>query len=187
MNLEYLDLSSNFNYLVALPESIGGLTSLVELNISYNQITKLPDSIGRLEKLQHLKVEGNPLVIPPPEVVAHSVDAIKEYMSERLKGHRRENKRGMKSGRQSWLRQIVSMKWAKSGPPGSDATKALSWQEYRPGDGQDDDPFSSVSTPHRRSFFSPLRIFSPRHSSSPLRAFATPRRTPHHVYSPRYG
>lgn len=39
MNLEYLDLSSNFNYLVSLPESIGGLTSLIELNVSYNQIT----------------------------------------------------------------------------------------------------------------------------------------------------
>lgn len=186
MNLEYLDISSNFNYLVALPESIGGLTSLIELNISYNQITALPASIGRLEKLQHLKLEGNPLVVPPPEVVAHSVEAIKEYMAERLIARRRENKRGTKSGHQSWLRQIISGKWAKCGTPSSDSAKALSWQEYRSGDVQDDGTFSSISTPRHRSFFSPLRIFSPRHLSSPFHAFATPRRTPHHVYSPRH-
>jgi len=186
MNLEYLDLSSNFNYLVALPESIGSLTSLIELNISYNQITALPDSIGRLEKLQHLNVEGNPLVVPPPRVVAHSVVAIKEYMENRLNAQRGENNRGMKNGHQSWLRKIILGKWVKCGTPRSDVAQALSWQEYRPGDAQDDGTFSSISTPRGRSFFSPLRIFSPRHSSSPLRAFATPRRTPHHVYSPRH-
>lgn len=186
MNLEYLDISGNFNYLVALPESIGGLTSLIELNISYNQITALPNSIGRLEKLQHLKVEGNPLVIPPPKVVDHSVDAIKEYMANRLNTRPAENKRGTKKGHRSWLRKMISGKWMKFGTPSSDVGRALSWQEYRPETGQDDGTFSSISTPHRRSFLSPLSIFSPRHSSSPLRAFATPRRTPHHVYSPHH-
>lgn len=176
MNLEYLDLSSNFNYLVALPESIGGLTSLIELNISYNQITALPESIGRLEKLQFLKVEGNPLVVPPPEVIDQSVDAIKEYMASRFEARRE----GMKSGRESWLGRIASGKWVRCRMPSSEVLAgSLSWQELRTGNGD----FSSVSTPSRGAFLSPRRLFSPRNSSLTLCAFTTPRRTSRHVYS----
>jgi hypothetical protein len=175
MNLEYLDLSSNFNYLVALPESIGGLISLIELNISYNQITALPASIGRLEKLQFLKVEGNPLLVPPPQVVDQSVDAIKEYMADRLEAHRG----GLKSGRESWLGRIASGKWVRCGTPSSDVLAgALSWQKLRLANGN-----FSPTTPRRAAFLSPIRLFAPRHSSLPVGALATPRRTPHHVYS----
>lgn len=117
MNLKYLDLSNNFNYLVALPESIGGLTSLTELNISHNQITALPASIGVLEELQILNVEGNPLVVPSPQVVYHSLDAIKEYMADRPKARRRGAKtssRGaVKIGFQSWLGRIALAKYGR--------------------------------------------------------------------------
>lgn len=154
LNLEYLDLSSNFNYLVALPESIGGLTSLVELNISYNQIIILPESIGRLEKLRLLKVEGNPLAIPAPQVVDEGVEAIKEYLANRLNARCGV----MKSARQPCLRRMALWKWAT---PSCDMARS----------------FSSISTLRRRAFCSPLRRFTPRRSLSALVALATPRRT----------
>lgn len=176
MNLEYLDLSSNFNYLVSLPESIGGLTSLIELNVSYNQITALPASIGRLEKLQFLNVEGNPLVVPPPQVVDRGLDAIKEYMADWLEACLG----GTNGGQESWLRRIASGKWVRCGTPTSDVLGGgLSRRQLGRGDGD----FSSISTPRRRAFLSPLRLFAPRHSLLPLGSVATPKRTPYSGYS----
>lgn len=168
MNLEYLDLSNNFNYLAALPESIGGLTSLIELNISHNQITALPASIGLLEGLQILKVEGNPLVVPPPRVVDHSVDAIKEYMADRL----RARGDGVKIGCESWLGRIASGKCVRCSTPSAVVSEDALW--FRSADAA----FPSISTPRRRALWSPLRLFSPRTSSSRVDALATPRRTP---------
>eukprot|EP00253_Pinus_taeda_P008771 PITA_08771 len=176
MNLEYLDLSSNFNYLVSLPESIGGLTSLIELNANYNQISALPASIGRLEKLQFLKVEGNPLVVPPPQVVDRGLDAIKEYMADWLEACLG----GTKGGRESWLRRIASGKWVRCGTPTSDL---LAGGLARRQLGRVDGDFSSISTPRRRAFLSPLRLFAPRHSLLPLGCLATPKRTPYSGYS----
>eukprot|EP01018_Ginkgo_biloba_P006520 Gb_35435 [translate_table: standard] len=186
MNLEILNLSQNFNYLVALPDSIGGLTSLIELDVSYNQIRILPASIGGLKKLERLKAEGNPLIVPPPRIVEHSVEAIKQYLEEeRMKNSRGESREGTKSraghGHGSWFGHLVWGKWVRCGTPfgsGMDAN-ALQWHEYRP---NEEAGFSSP----RPGFFSPLRFFSPRHSSSPLRTLSSPRRTPHHWYSPRH-
>ncbi|CAM6081489.1 unnamed protein product [Calypogeia fissa] len=81
--LEYLDVSSNFNDLVSLPESVGDLVSLTYCDLSFNQIKELPDTLGRLEKLRTLKLEGNPLVVPPMDVVEHSHDAVMAYLHQR--------------------------------------------------------------------------------------------------------
>lgn len=81
--LEYLDVSSNFNDLVSVPESVGSLVSLTHLDLSFNQIKELPDALGRLEKLHTLKLAGNPLVVPPTEVVEHSHDAVMQYLHQR--------------------------------------------------------------------------------------------------------
>ncbi|CAA7406026.1 unnamed protein product [Spirodela intermedia] len=82
-NLETLDLSNNFSDLTALPETIGDLVGLRELDLSNNQIHALPDAFGRLENLSKLNLEGNPLVLPPVEVVNQGVEAVKEFMSRR--------------------------------------------------------------------------------------------------------
>lgn len=84
--LEKLNISNNFSdFGGTLPDTIGDLVFLVELDMSFNQIRVLPDSVGALENLKVLKVEHNPLVIPPPEVVEHSLEALLEYMSMRWK------------------------------------------------------------------------------------------------------
>lgn len=82
--LEILNLGSNFNDLTELPETIGSLTSLRELDICNNQIQQLPITFGRLVNLTRLVVDQNPLVIPPPEVVAEGVEVVKMYMNNRL-------------------------------------------------------------------------------------------------------
>jgi Leucine-rich repeat (LRR) protein len=81
--LESLDLSSNFSDMRDLPPSFGDLAGLRELDLSNNQIHALPDCFGRLGRLERLRLDQNPLVVPPPEVVAGGVAAVKEYMAGR--------------------------------------------------------------------------------------------------------
>ncbi|XP_076939457.1 plant intracellular Ras-group-related LRR protein 9-like [Bidens hawaiensis] len=82
--LEILNVGSNFNDLTELPETIGSMTSLRELDICNNQIQQLPITFGRLVNLRRLVVDHNPLMVPPPVVVAEGVEAVKVYMSKRL-------------------------------------------------------------------------------------------------------
>ncbi|KAD4889027.1 hypothetical protein E3N88_21100 [Mikania micrantha] len=82
--LEILNVGSNFSDLTSLPETIGCLTSLRELDICNNQIQQLPITFGRLVNLTIMVVDQNPLTVPPPEVVAEGVEAVKVYMSKRL-------------------------------------------------------------------------------------------------------
>ncbi|KAJ7541038.1 hypothetical protein O6H91_10G063500 [Diphasiastrum complanatum] len=84
-NLETLDVSSNFTSLVSLPNAIGDLVSLTSLDLSYNQLRELPVSLGRLQKLKKLKLNGNPLTLPPAEVIEHSHEAVMEYMAVQWK------------------------------------------------------------------------------------------------------
>jgi len=51
-----------------LPEEIGGLENLEELNAISNQIKELPKSIGNLRKLRVLKLNSNELKYLPEEI-----------------------------------------------------------------------------------------------------------------------
>ncbi|KAI3813685.1 hypothetical protein L1987_18414 [Smallanthus sonchifolius] len=77
-----LDISNNFADLVSLPRSIGNLELLEELDMCNNQIHALPDSFRMLSKLRVLKVEGNPLELPPHDVIEQGAQAVVGYMSE---------------------------------------------------------------------------------------------------------
>ncbi|XP_031481395.1 plant intracellular Ras-group-related LRR protein 3-like [Nymphaea colorata] len=119
-NLEVLNLSSNFSDLTELPQTIGDLTNLKELDISNNQIHVLPESFGRLENVVKLNLDQNPLVIPPMEVVAQGVEAVKRYMAKRWVDHLLEEERrstleanvhpqtGLLMRNASWLNNWVS-------------------------------------------------------------------------------
>ncbi|XP_056144871.1 leucine-rich repeat and calponin homology domain-containing protein 1-like [Lampris incognitus] len=58
-------LNASNNKLVSLPETIGQLQSLMELDISCNEITALPRHIGRLKALRELNVRRNLLCVLP--------------------------------------------------------------------------------------------------------------------------
>lgn len=119
-NLEILNLSSNFSDLTELPDTIGDLTNLKELDVSNNQIHALPDTFGRLENLTKLNLEGNPLVIPPKEVVSEGVEAVKVFMAKRWLDILVEEERksmlemqeethiGLLTRSTSWLKNVVS-------------------------------------------------------------------------------
>lgn len=81
--LEILNLSGNFSDLSELPSTIGDLVNLKELELSNNQIRELPDTFGMLQNLSKFNIDQNPLVMPPREVVAEGVEAIKAYMVRR--------------------------------------------------------------------------------------------------------
>lgn len=63
-NLEKLVISNNLS-LKYLPEDLGDLKSLEELNLSSNRISKLPKSIGQLSNLKSLDLSGNRIVRLP--------------------------------------------------------------------------------------------------------------------------
>jgi len=54
--------------LMYLPESIGNLTNLWNLNVSYNQLVSLPESIGDLADLEQLNVAFNNLSTLPESI-----------------------------------------------------------------------------------------------------------------------
>ncbi|XP_073013767.1 plant intracellular Ras-group-related LRR protein 3-like [Typha latifolia] len=83
INLETLNLGSNFSDLQELPATFGDLINLKEIDLSNNQIHVLPDTFGRLDKLEKLNLDQNPLVIPPMEIVNKGLEAVKEYMAKR--------------------------------------------------------------------------------------------------------
>ncbi|KAG8378783.1 hypothetical protein BUALT_Bualt07G0020900 [Buddleja alternifolia] len=140
-NLESLNLSSNFSDLNELPETMTDLTSLKELDLSNNQIHQLPYSFGRLVNLTKLNVDQNPLAVPPKEVVAEGVEAVKAYMTKRweeiLMEEERKNNHEMQEQAQaglltrsaSWLKSYVSNVSGYLGGSGkSDADSYLNQQ-----------------------------------------------------------
>lgn len=56
------------NKLVSLPEDIGQLKCLMELDVSCNEITTLPQQMGQLQSLRELNVRRNYLQILPEEL-----------------------------------------------------------------------------------------------------------------------
>ncbi|XP_077396414.1 DISP complex protein LRCH3 isoform X2 [Festucalex cinctus] len=56
------------NKLVALPQEVGQLRHLTELDVSCNEIRTLPSQVGQLEALRDLNIRRNHLVALPPEL-----------------------------------------------------------------------------------------------------------------------
>lgn len=56
------------NKLVSLPEELGQLRHLTELDVSCNEIRTLPSQVGQLETLRDLNIRRNHLVQLPPEL-----------------------------------------------------------------------------------------------------------------------
>ncbi|KAI1899183.1 hypothetical protein AGOR_G00058980 [Albula goreensis] len=61
-------LNASNNKLGALPDNIGQLSSLMELDISCNEITALPRHIGRLKALRELNARRNFLCVLPEDL-----------------------------------------------------------------------------------------------------------------------
>ncbi|XP_011816543.1 PREDICTED: leucine-rich repeat and calponin homology domain-containing protein 3 isoform X4 [Colobus angolensis palliatus] len=67
-NLPLKVLIASNNKLVSLPEEIGHLRRLMELDVSCNEIQTIPSQIGNLEALRDLNVRRNHLVHLPEEL-----------------------------------------------------------------------------------------------------------------------
>ncbi|WP_236507636.1 COR domain-containing protein, partial [Tychonema sp. BBK16] len=53
------------NQITEIPEVLGKLSNLTQLDLMNNQITEIPEVLGKMEKLQRLDLRGNPVPIPP--------------------------------------------------------------------------------------------------------------------------
>uniref|UniRef100_M1B2C8 Leucine-rich repeat-containing protein n=1 Tax=Solanum tuberosum TaxID=4113 RepID=M1B2C8_SOLTU len=109
------ELRVDYNHLKALPEavgriesleiltarSIGNLELLEELDMSNNQIRVLPDSFRMLSSLRVLKTDGNPLEVPPGNIVEKGAQAVVQYMSD-LVANREVKAQPVKKKKKSW-------------------------------------------------------------------------------------
>jgi internalin A len=90
-NLKELELS--WNPLKSLPPEIGQLSSLCYLDLSNTQLSQLPYELGDIFascEYPELKLYNNPLITPPPEVVAQGTPAILAYLREQAWYHARQ-------------------------------------------------------------------------------------------------
>ncbi|PIN20494.1 Ras suppressor protein (contains leucine-rich repeats) [Handroanthus impetiginosus] len=103
-----MNISNNFADLQSLPRSIGNLEMLEELDMSNNQIRVLPDSFRMLTRLRVLKVEGNPLSMPPRDVIEKGPQAVVQYMAE-LVAQRQVKSQPVKK-KKSWVQILCFAK-----------------------------------------------------------------------------
>ena len=77
------------NRLTQLPSTIGMLTRLCYLDLDHNQLERLPRELGSVISLEDplllcdnwgLHVDDNPLIAPPPDVVAEGTRAMLAYL-----------------------------------------------------------------------------------------------------------
>ena len=80
--LIFLDVS--FNSIKHLPDELGDLYQLKELNCACNQIANLPGTIGKLIKLQVLKANGNK-IDEIPDTIGKGGERERERERERRK------------------------------------------------------------------------------------------------------
>jgi hypothetical protein len=79
-DLSLTDLGLGENRLRHLPASMAGLTRLRRLDLDSNRLTELP------HWLSELAVAGNPLISPPPEILAGGSRSVLEFLRERAQG-----------------------------------------------------------------------------------------------------
>ena len=79
--LEHLvELDVSHNRLERVPPAMARCAKLRALSLQHNWIRKLGSWLASLSELTRLRVEGNPLIDPPPAIVAGGVDHVKEYL-----------------------------------------------------------------------------------------------------------
>ncbi|KAL3845043.1 hypothetical protein ACJIZ3_002446 [Penstemon smallii] len=118
-----LNVSNNFADLQYLPRSIGNLEMLEELDICNNQIRVLPDSFRMLTRLRVLKVEGNPLAVPPRDVIEKGPQAVVQYMAD-LAAQRDVKSHPVKQ-KKSWAQMCCFSKSNKRKRNGVDYAKTI--------------------------------------------------------------
>ena len=80
-----------YNKISVLSPEIGQLTNLCHLDLRNNELETLPSELGQLTKLAEdgcfLKLDGNPLISPPPEVIAQGTPAVLDYLRNQAWWH----------------------------------------------------------------------------------------------------
>ncbi|CAH1249875.1 ERBIN [Branchiostoma lanceolatum] len=82
-NLVELDLESND--LESLPDGLGELSNIRKLDLSNNRISRLPLTLSRLAGLKEMDVSENPLTYPPPDVCEKGTAAIMDFLRREMK------------------------------------------------------------------------------------------------------
>lgn len=77
--LQVLDISCN--KLQCLPEELGSLINLKQLNVLENQkLNQLPKSICQLQRLTDIKLDYNRFLYPPTDIAQKGTESILMYI-----------------------------------------------------------------------------------------------------------
>jgi internalin A len=124
------------NPLTRIPEAVWRLPRLESLNVRGCLITEIPAGILRLNHLQEIEIDPAELVVPPPEVVARGMSAIRSYWQE-------EQASGMDylteaklllvgeagAGKTSLMRKILDSSYRLD--PGEESTQGIDVRDWR--------------------------------------------------------
>uniref|UniRef100_A0A804IHV2 Leucine-rich repeat-containing N-terminal plant-type domain-containing protein n=1 Tax=Musa acuminata subsp. malaccensis TaxID=214687 RepID=A0A804IHV2_MUSAM len=81
-DLEYLDLSGNFNVIVHIFASLGNLTNLRHLGLSGNSISgEIPQTVGNFVRLEYLDLSSNGIIGKIPESIGNLSNLVELYLS----------------------------------------------------------------------------------------------------------
>jgi internalin A len=78
VQLQVLDVADNA--LAALPSQLGRLVGMRELDAAANRVRWLPLALRCLTGLRRLGLSGNPLVDPPPDVLAGGAAGVVRFL-----------------------------------------------------------------------------------------------------------
>ena len=106
--LEELNLSQN--ELHDLPDSLSKLSKLRILNLSQNNLKELPESIGALPNLEQCELQENPLVQLPTEIVALGI-SLEQWNQNAKKIASMENLRYLNIGYTNIQAQVSGWAW----------------------------------------------------------------------------
>ena len=106
--------------LTELPESLGQLAKLQNLNLSLNQLTSLPEWLGQLTKLHSLRLSGNPLTALPEwlgqltqlqslELAATQLTALPESLEQLTQLQSLDISQNSLTVVPKWLRQLMQL------------------------------------------------------------------------------
>jgi internalin A len=83
-------LNINSNHIQSIPGELSDLQRIVTFYLANNRLKELPDWLLDLPELENLSISGNPLISPPPEIVASGTGSVLAFLRARRGGSSRQ-------------------------------------------------------------------------------------------------
>ncbi|XP_035661036.1 uncharacterized protein LOC118405597 [Branchiostoma floridae] len=83
--VQLTDLNIAGNRFTSVPDEVMNLSNIKSLNLTENRIACLPMTLSRLTKLGDINILGNPMTYPPPDVCKKGTAAVMDFLRRETK------------------------------------------------------------------------------------------------------